>query len=185
MERIEKQPVDLNGKAILVTGAAGFIGNNLCKRLLRVTTESVIVGIDCMTDYNPIELKEWRLKDIQETFEQDGIARKNQWIFVKGDIADQALITKMFNQYAFVVVVNLAAQAGVRYSITNPEAYLHSNLIGFFNILEACRNDKNLEHLYTLPVPLCTAEIRRFHSAPMTKSTTRYRFTQRPRKAMS
>lgn len=94
MERIEKQPVDLNGKAILVTGAAGFIGNNLCKRLLRETTESVIVGIDCMTDYNPIELKEWRLKDIQETFEQDGIARKNQWIFVKGDIADQALITK-------------------------------------------------------------------------------------------
>ena len=76
MERIEKQPVDLNGKAILVTGAAGFIGNNLCKRLLRETTESVIVGIDCMTDYNPIELKEWRLKDIQETFEQDGIARK-------------------------------------------------------------------------------------------------------------
>ena len=147
MERIEKQPVDLNGKAILVTGAAGFIGSNLCKRLLRETTESVIVGIDCMTDYNPIELKEWRLKDIQETFEQDGIDRKNQWIFVKGDIADQALINKLFDQYAFAVVVNLAAQAGVRYSITNPEAYLHSNLIGFFNILEACRNDKNLEHL--------------------------------------
>ena len=147
MERIEKQPVDLNGKAILVTGAAGFIGSNLCKRLLRETTESVIVGIDCMTDYNPIELKEWRLKYIQETFEQDGIDRKNQWIFVKGDIADQALINKLFNQYAFAVVVNLAAQAGVRYSITNPEAYLHSNLIGFFNILEACRNDKHLEHL--------------------------------------
>lgn len=147
MERIEKQPVDLNGKAILVTGAAGFIGSNLCKRLLRETTESVTVGIDCMTDYNPIELKEWRLKDIQETFEQDGIDRKNQWIFVKGDIADQALINKLFDQYAFAVVVNLAAQAGVRYSITNPEAYLHSNLIGFFNILEACRNDKNLEHL--------------------------------------
>lgn len=147
MERIEKQPVDLNGKAILVTGAAGFIGSNLCKRLLRETTESVIVGIDCMTDYNPIELKEWRLKYIQETFEQDGIDRKNQWIFVKADIADQALINKLFNQYAFAVVVNLAAQAGVRYSITNPEAYLHSNLIGFFNILEACRNDKHLEHL--------------------------------------
>ena len=147
MERIEKQPVDLNGKAILVTGAAGFIGSNLCKRLLRETTESVIVGIDCMTDYNPIELKEWRLKDIQDTFEQDGMDRKNQWIFIKGDIADQALINKLFNQYAFAVVVNLAAQAGVRYSITNPEAYLHSNLIGFFNILEACRNDKNLEHL--------------------------------------
>ena len=89
MERIEKQPVDLNGKAILVTGAAGFIGSNLCKRLLRETTESVIVGIDCMTDYNPIELKEWRLKYIQETFEQDGIDRKNQWIFVKADIADE------------------------------------------------------------------------------------------------
>ena len=79
--------------------------------------------------------------------EQDGMDRKNQWIFIKGDIADQALINKLFNQYAFAVVVNLAAQAGVRYSITNPEAYLHSNLIGFFNILEACRNDKNLEHL--------------------------------------
>ena len=147
MDKVKKQPVDLNGKAILVTGAAGFIGSNLCKRLLKETMGSTIVGIDCLTYYNPIELKEWRLHDIEETADNEGTIRKNHWIFIKGDIADQALINDLFGKYEFAVVVNLAAQAGVRYSITNPEAYIHSNLIGFFNILEACRNDKKLEHL--------------------------------------
>ena len=128
------QKIDLNGKTILVTGAAGFIGSNLVKRLLKEAQGATIVGIDNMNDYYDVALKEWRLQEL------------SAMNFVKGDIADKAKIDKLFEDYHFDVVVNLAAQAGVRYSITNPDAYIQSNLIGFYNILEACRHHP-VEHL--------------------------------------
>lgn len=138
-----KQNIDLNNKTILVTGAAGFIGSNLVLRLLHDLKASTIVGIDCMTDYNPIELKKWRLEQITHAAENSA----SKWIWVKGDIADKGLLDDLFTTYKFNVVVNLAAQAGVRYSIDHPDVYIHSNLIGFYNILECCRHDEGLEHL--------------------------------------
>ena len=138
------QRIDLKGKTVLVTGAAGFIGANLVIELLKTIEDIKIVGIDNMNDYYDVSIKEWRLKEIEK---MDG-----QWIFIKGDIADKATIDGIFAGYKPAVVVNLAAQAGVRYSITNPDAYIQSNLIGFYNILEACRhsydNDEvGVEHL--------------------------------------
>lgn len=133
MERI-----DLNNKTILVTGAAGFIGSNLVKRLFHDVKGATIVGVDNMNDYYDVTLKEWRLNQL--------FSDQNEWVFVRGDIADRALIDRLFEQYRPAVVVNLAAQAGVRYSITNPDAYIQSNLIGFYNILEACRHFP-VEHL--------------------------------------
>lgn len=121
---------------ILVTGAAGFIGSNLVKCLLKEREDSVIVGIDNLNDYYDPALKDFRLKEIAE-LEQ---SRGGRWTFVKGDISDAALIESLFEKEGFEIVVNLAAQAGVRYSITNPDAYIQSNLIGFYNILQACRN---------------------------------------------
>ena len=114
----------------LVTGAAGFIGSNLVLRLLGEDPEAVVVGLDNMNDYYDVSLKEWRLKQIPSV----------NWKFVKGDIADKELVERLFSEEHFDIVVNLAAQAGVRYSITNPDAYIHSNIIGFYNILEACRH---------------------------------------------
>ena len=140
MERI-----DLNGKTIFVTGAAGFIGSNLVKRLLKDVRNATIIGIDNMNDYYDVSLKEWRLNEISAKREELS-ANANQWVFVKGDIADRTMIDSIFEQYQPRVVVNLAAQAGVRYSITNPDAYIQSNLIGFYNILEACRHHP-VEHL--------------------------------------
>lgn len=139
----DKQTVDINNSTILVTGAAGFIGSNLVMRLLHDTSGSTIVGIDCMTDYNPIELKEWRLSQIKKAAKSS----KSKWIWVKGDIADKGLINYLFDTYNFNIVVNLAAQAGVRYSIDHPDDYIHSNIIGFYNLLEAARHDKELEHI--------------------------------------
>lgn len=135
------EKISLDSKAILVTGSAGFIGSNLVKRLFKDVKGATIVGIDNMNDYYDASLKEYRLKEL-EAAKPEGV----NYQFVKGDIADKATIDSIFEQYKPAVVVNLAAQAGVRYSITNPDAYIQSNLIGFYNILEACRNHP-VEHL--------------------------------------
>ncbi|MBQ6161778.1 MAG: GDP-mannose 4,6-dehydratase [Prevotella sp.] len=138
--------VDIDGKTILVTGAAGFIGSNLVMQLLKTTKAATIIGIDNMNDYYDVRLKENRLNEIQAT------ANDRQFVFFKASIADKTVIDKIFAEYNPDIVVNLAAQAGVRYSITNPDAYIESNIIGFYNILEACRHSydsgrKGVEHL--------------------------------------
>ena len=135
------EKISLDNKAILVTGSAGFIGSNLVKRLFKDVKGATIVGIDNMNDYYDVSLKEYRSKEL-EAAKPEGV----NYQFIKGDIADKATIDGIFEQYKPAVVVNLAAQAGVRYSITNPDAYIQSNLIGFYNILEACRNYP-VEHL--------------------------------------
>ena len=136
------QNVNLNDKTVFVTGAAGFIGANLVTELMKTVDNIKIVGIDNMNDYYDVSIKEYRLREIEK------LAGNNscEWIFIKGNIADRALIDECFEKYGFDVVVNLAAQAGVRYSITNPDVYIESNIIGFYNILEACRNHP-VEHL--------------------------------------
>ena len=132
MERI-----DLKNKTVFVTGAAGFIGSNLVLKLLDTVSPVTIVGIDNLNDYYDVSIKNWRLDQIQASAaKHPGSA----WTFVKGDIADRAAVDRIFAEWRPDVVVNLAAQAGVRYSITNPDAYIQSNLIGFYNILEACRH---------------------------------------------
>ena len=141
--------IDLNNKTIFVTGAAGFIGSNLVKRLLNETTGAKIVGIDNMNDYYDVSIKEYRLEQLNQLSKEKA---ENQWIFIKGNIADRSVIDKIFDTYQPAIVVNLAAQAGVRYSITNPDVYIESNIIGFYNILEACRHSydegkSGVEHL--------------------------------------
>ena len=138
------QKIDLSGKTILITGAAGFIGSNLVIELFKTIKDIKIIGIDNMNDYYDVAIKEWRLKRIEKL--------NGQWVFIKGDISDKAVIDELFAKYKPSVVVNLAAQAGVRYSISNPDAYIQSNLIGFYNILEACRHSYDngeigVEHL--------------------------------------
>ena len=136
--------ITLSNKTILITGAAGFIGSNLIKRLLKDVPDITIVGIDNVTDYYDVNIKYQRLDDIQRLADIPG--GRQRWIFIKESIADKDVIEKIFADYRPAVVVNLAAQAGVRYSITNPDAYISSNLIGFYNILEACRHHE-VEHL--------------------------------------
>jgi len=133
----------LDGKTVLVTGAAGFIGSNLAKRLLQGRLNIRVVGVDNMNDYYDVRLKEERLKELSDY---------PSFVFIKGDISDKATVDGIFDEYKPQVVVNLAAQAGVRYSISNPDAYICSNIIGFYNILEACRHSYDngqpgLEHL--------------------------------------
>lgn len=132
-----QQNVDLKSKPILITGAAGFIGANLCKRLLRDIPGAQVIGLDSINDYYDVRLKEYRLSEL---------STYPNFTFIKGNLADKALIGSLFEQYHPQIVVNLAAQAGVRYSIANPDAYIESNLIGFYNILEACRHHP-VEHL--------------------------------------
>ena len=130
--------VNLEGKTVLVTGAAGFIGSNLVKRIFKDFENVRVVGLDSITDYYDVNIKHERLNEIE--------ALNRDWKFVKANLADKATIDALFAEEKFAVVVNLAAQAGVRYSITNPGSYIESNLIGFYNILEACRNNE-VEHL--------------------------------------
>lgn len=134
--------VSLSGKAVLVTGAAGFIGCNLCKKLLNDYACSELVGLDSITDYYDVNIKHNRIKEIETLANSTG----KKWTFVKANLADKAAIDGLFEKCRFAVVVNLAAQAGVRYSITNPGAYIQSNIIGFYNVLEACRHFE-VEHL--------------------------------------
>ena len=138
----------LQNKTILVTGAAGFIGSNLVLELIRTQSPCTIIGIDNMNDYYDVSIKEYRLSQIEKAVE----ASDSTWTFIKGSIADRTLIDDIFKTHKPSVVVNLAAQAGVRYSITNPDVYIESNLIGFYNILEACRHSYDnggtgVEHL--------------------------------------
>lgn len=136
------QKVDLNNKSILVTGCPGFIGANLVLRLLKEMKGGVIVSLDNMNDYYDPMLKEYRLRLVESA----AATLPVEHIFIKGSIADKALVESLFDKYRFDVVVNLAAQAGVRYSIDHPDVYIESNLVGFYNILEACRNHP-VEHL--------------------------------------
>lgn len=141
------QKISLRGKRVLVTGAAGFIGANLVLRLLQGNEVSRVVGIDNLNDYYDPAIKDWRLSGIRTAAEQD----ESRWKFVRGDIADAQTVKELFAEEKPELVVNLAAQAGVRYSITNPDAYIQSNLIGFYNILEACRHSydsgEGVQHL--------------------------------------
>lgn len=144
-----KTPINLTGKTILVTGSAGFIGSNLVIELLKSASPLTIIGLDNLNDYYDVSIKEWRLSQIDKLATQ---YPESTYIFKKGDLADKAFIDDIFATYQPQIVVNLAAQAGVRYSITNPDAYIQSNLIGFYNILEACRHsyeadNTGVEHL--------------------------------------
>lgn len=143
------QKIQLTNKTVFITGGIGFIGANLILELLRTVDPINIVTIDSRTDYYDVSIKDWRLAEIQKEAEKH---HTSNFTFILGDIADQNLITQVFTKHCPDIVVNLAAQAGVRYSITNPDAYIHSNLIGFYNILEACRHSydngaKGVEHL--------------------------------------
>ena len=135
--------VCLENKTVLVTGAAGFIGSNLVMELIRKVRGITVVGLDNMNDYYDVSIKEYRLSEIEAMLPGYQGAK---WTFVRGSIADKALVERLFSENHFAVVVNLAAQAGVRYSITNPDVYIESNIIGFYNILEACRAH-SVEHL--------------------------------------
>lgn len=143
------QHIDLKNKTIFVTGSAGFIGSNLVLELLRTQSPVNIVGLDNLNDYYDVNIKEWRLSEIDKCAVQHP---DSKYTFIKGDLSDKSTVNDIFHNFKPDIVVNLAAQAGVRYSITNPDAYIQSNLIGFYNILEACRhsydNDANgVEHL--------------------------------------
>ena len=146
---MKEKNVVLTDKVILVTGAAGFIGSNLVLELLQTVSPVKVIGIDNMNDYYDVSIKEYRLKKIEQLAAEH---LESSWTFIRGSIADRDLIDKVFAEYQPAIVVNLAAQAGVRYSITNPDVYIESNLIGFYNILEACRHSYDdgaagVEHL--------------------------------------
>lgn len=143
------QKIDLHNKTVLVTGSAGFIGSNLVLELLKTQSPINIIGIDNLNDYYDVSIKKWRLSEIDKCV---SLHPESTYTFIKGDISDKSVIDHIFLEYKPSVVVNLAAQTGVRYSITNPDAYIQSNLIGFYNILEACRHsydneETGVEHL--------------------------------------
>lgn len=141
--------IEITNKRILITGAAGFIGANLVKELFKTESPDKIIGIDNLNNYYDVSIKEYRLAEIEKSVNK---SHNSQWEFVRGSISDRELINRIFAEYKPDIVVNLAAQAGVRYSITNPDVYIESNIIGFYNILEACRHsydngEKGVEHL--------------------------------------
>ena len=168
--------VSLENKTTLVTGAAGFIGSNLVKRIYQEAPSATVIGIDNMNAYYDVALKEFRLNEL---------AKYPTFTFVKGNIADKALITELFEKYKPAVVVNLAAQAGVRYSITNPDAYVESNLVGLFNILEACRHCRVWSIWFMLPPPASMAPTRKSRTAQMTRWIIRFLCMRQPRNPMS
>lgn len=139
---MRKTSINLNNKTILVTGSPGFIGANLVYRLLREMSNGTVVSLDNMNDYYEVSLKEWRLQQIKLVAKSSSVNH----VFIKGSIGDKALVDSLFAQYHFDIVVNLAAQAGVRYSIDHPDVYIESNIVGFYNLLEACRHNP-VEHL--------------------------------------
>ena len=146
---MSKEFIELKNKTIFITGVAGFIGSNLAERLLKEIEGIKIVGLDNMNDYYDVSIKEWRLKEIEECVKEHA---DSTYTFYKDDLANKTIIDQIFTEHKPDIVVNLGAQAGVRYSITNPDAYIQSNLIGFYNILEACRHSydngaKGVEHL--------------------------------------
>ena len=150
------QKIDLKNKAVFVTGSAGFIGSNLVLELLRTQSPINIVGLDNMNHYYDVSIKEWRLSEIEKCAAEHP---ESTYQFYKGDLADKAMIDQIFAKHKPAVVVNLGAQAGVRYSITNPDAYIQSNMIGFYNILEACRHsydngETGVEHLVYASSPV-------------------------------
>ena len=141
--------IDLKNKTVFITGSAGFIGSNLVLELLKTQSPIHIVGLDNMNHYYDVSIKEWRLKEIEKCVSEHS---NSTYTFYKKDLADKAAIDEIFARHKPDIVVNLGAQAGVRYSITNPDAYIQSNMIGFYNILEACRHsydngEKGVEHL--------------------------------------
>ena len=140
------QKIDLNGKVVLVTGAAGFIGSHLVMRLMEETKGATIINIDNLNDYYDPGLKAYRLAQLDATLDRVGAQNELTYWFIKGDIADRAMLDSVFERYRPQVVVNLAAQAGVRYSLENPDAFVQSNVVGFYNLLEACRHGA-VEHL--------------------------------------
>ena len=177
--------IDLNGKTILVTGAAGFIGSNLVKRLFHDVKNIKVIGIDSITDYYDVNIKHERLKEIENiASSQNREDRGGSWTFVHASIADKEAVEKIFTENKIAVVVNLAAQAGVRYSITNPDAYIQSNLIGFYNILEACRHHE-VEHLVYASSSSFMAATKKFHIQQTTRLTIPFPFMLQPKRATS
>ena len=163
--------VSLENKVVLVTGAAGFIGANLVKRLLNEFDSVKVIGIDSITEYYDVRLKYERLQELS--------AYGDRFVFIKDSIAKKEIVESIFTNYHPQIVVNLAAQAGVRYSITNPDAYIESNLIGFYNILESCR------HQYMLLPVVYMETIRKCLIVPMIRLTILYHFTLLLKRAMS
>ena len=170
--------ITLNGKTVLVTGVAGFIGSNLAKRLLTDYADLRVVGIDSITDYYDVTLKYDRLKGLEEF--------GDRFVFIHDSIANREIIIRLFDEYKPSIVVNLAAQAGVRYSITNPDAYVESNLIGFYNILEACRHSYDngqtgVEHLVYASSSSVYGSNKKCPIRRMIKLIIRYRCMPRPK----
>ena len=159
--------LELNGKTIFVTGVAGFIGSNLAKKLCQDISDVKVIGIDNMNDYYDVRIKEMRRQQLEEY---------GTFTFFKGDIADRELIWSLFTEYKPQIVVNLAAQAGVRYSITNPDTYIESNILGFYNILEACRQsykteEGGVEHLVYASSSSIYGNIKKFPTIRRTRRT--------------
>ena len=169
--------ISLTGKTVLVTGVAGFIGSNLAQRLLQEIADIQVVGIDNMNDYYDVRLKEERLKKL---------SGHESFTFIKGDIADKQTIDNLFQEYKPQVVVNLAAQAGVRYSITNPDAYVASNLIGFYwklAVIATMTGRPEWNTWFTPAVAACTAATRKCLTPPMTRWTIPSASMPPPRRA--